>query len=309
MTIREATDSDIPEIVDLLKTSLGERQISKSEELWKWKHYSNPFGASPVLLAETQGRIIGVRTFLRWDFDLGEELIQGYRAVDTAIHPDFQRKGIFKTLTLTLIEKSSQHIQRLIFNTPNPQSTPGYLKMGWQKWGKLPLHIGVNLKTNTKPVEKTNWEELQGLITAIEARAIQSIARVKTYMKPGYLNWRYRDCPIAQYQAVSDRKTFLLIYRVKKSKFGNEFRICDLLLAKTLDTNEVNDMNEQIRTAIHRSNCQLVTYSGLQEKEHLTFLPSPKIPVGPLVTLRQLHADFNPFALSWGWSIGDLELF
>jgi hypothetical protein len=39
-------------MIGLLKKSLGEGLIPKSEALWNWKHEQNPFGASFVLLAE-----------------------------------------------------------------------------------------------------------------------------------------------------------------------------------------------------------------------------------------------------------------
>ena len=93
MIIRKATESDIPEIIDLLKRSLGESLIPKSEPLWRWKHLENPFGPSPCLLAEENGKLIGVRAFLRWDYVENQQIYHAYRAVDTATHPDHQGKG------------------------------------------------------------------------------------------------------------------------------------------------------------------------------------------------------------------------
>lgn len=64
MIIREATDSDISSIVLLLKDSLGESLTPKSEALWNWKHQTNPFGNSPILVAEDEGKLVGVRSFM-----------------------------------------------------------------------------------------------------------------------------------------------------------------------------------------------------------------------------------------------------
>jgi N-acetylglutamate synthase-like GNAT family acetyltransferase len=61
MQIRAANDSDIPAIIDLLKISLGETLLPKSENYWRWKHIENPFGPSPVLLAVEDNNLIGVR--------------------------------------------------------------------------------------------------------------------------------------------------------------------------------------------------------------------------------------------------------
>ena len=68
MTIREASGQDTAAIVSLLKLSLGEALMPKSESYWKWKHWDNPFGKSPVLLAFEKNELIGVRAFMRWDW-------------------------------------------------------------------------------------------------------------------------------------------------------------------------------------------------------------------------------------------------
>src|SRR5688572_13398222 len=104
MTIRPAEATDIPEIISLLKLSLGESFLPKSEAYWHWKHVNNPFGKSPVLLAEESNAIIGVRAFMRWQWNDGKRTIEAVRAVDTATHPDFQGKGIFTKLTMSLLK-------------------------------------------------------------------------------------------------------------------------------------------------------------------------------------------------------------
>src|SRR5688572_13844447 len=100
MQIREATELDIPIIVDLLKLSLGESLMPKSEAYWRWKHVENPFGASPVLLCFEDDMLIGVRAFMRWQWFHNGKIQTAVRAVDTATHPAHQGKGIFKKLTL-----------------------------------------------------------------------------------------------------------------------------------------------------------------------------------------------------------------
>ena len=61
------------------------------------------------------------------------------RAVDTATHPDYQGRGIFSRLTLHAIDELRADGVAFVFNTPNDQSRPGYLKMGWQPVARLPV--------------------------------------------------------------------------------------------------------------------------------------------------------------------------
>src|SRR5688500_12323348 len=117
MEIREATEADIPAIVALLKISLGENLMPKSDRYWRWKHLENPFGPSPVLLCWEGGNLIGVRAFMRWRWMWEQKNYHAVRAVDTATHPGHQGKGIFKRLTLSLVERC-RHEDHFVFNTP-----------------------------------------------------------------------------------------------------------------------------------------------------------------------------------------------
>jgi N-acetylglutamate synthase-like GNAT family acetyltransferase len=65
MQIRTATKNDIPAILNLLYLSRGEQTIAKTSEYWCWKHIDNPFGSSPVFLAQENGELIGLRTMMR----------------------------------------------------------------------------------------------------------------------------------------------------------------------------------------------------------------------------------------------------
>ena len=132
MIVRNATPEDIPAIVVLLQLSLGENLIKKSENTWNFKHVDNPFGTSHVLLAYEGDVLIGVRAFMKWKWQMGTQSWTAFRAVDTATHPDYQGKGIFKKLTLQALDDIQKGGETFVFNTPNEISRPGYLKMGWK---------------------------------------------------------------------------------------------------------------------------------------------------------------------------------
>src|SRR5690606_1498508 len=143
MDIRFAESADLDEIIDLLRVSLGESLLPKSVAYWRWKHIDNPFGPSPVLVATERGRIVGVRAFMQWRWRMGGQTLKAVRAVDTATHPDHQGKGIFRKLTLRMLDECRERGIGFVFNTPNKRSGPGYLKMGWSKAGRLPIHVAV----------------------------------------------------------------------------------------------------------------------------------------------------------------------
>ena len=141
LTIRVATAADREAIVGLCRASLGWAEGDPNEAFFAWKHDQNAFGASPAWVAVApDGSLAGVRVFLRWQFDTPSEgTISAVRAVDTATHPDWQGKGIFTRLTLGALDELRDDGLDVVFNTPNDQSRPGYLKMGWSEVGQQDL--------------------------------------------------------------------------------------------------------------------------------------------------------------------------
>ncbi|MFC5624558.1 GNAT family N-acetyltransferase [Algoriphagus winogradskyi] len=312
MQIRKAISSDLPAIIKLLRTSLGESMIPKSEELWHWKHVANPFGTSPILLAEDNGMICGVRVFLRWEFLQGEEIIKACRAVDTAIHPDYQGKGIFKNLTLSLIEELKSEGVDLIYNTPNTQSMPGYLKMGWEKWGKLPLKIHFNLSVgkSKNQSQTSDWSSISDLIKKIEHTSF-STNLIRTNLVTGYIHWRYITCPLFPYDFISDSESYLLIYRIKEGKIGRELRIVDFFQLSDFGENEKKQLNTRLKTIEKNEKVRFTSYSGLQFGKELPIEMGlmPVMSIGPEVTLRKVGLSEDLLQRPWGWSLGDLEVF
>jgi GNAT superfamily N-acetyltransferase len=130
-SIRRATEDDIPAILHLAHLTLGWEQSPRAEQFFRWKHLENPYGESPMWVAVQRGDIVGFRAFVPWHLRAADgRTIKAARAVDTATHPDYQRRGIFRNLTLHALDELAEHGIELIFNTPNKKSLPGYLDMG-----------------------------------------------------------------------------------------------------------------------------------------------------------------------------------
>ena len=318
MLVRHAEDQDIPQIVELLKTSLGENLMPKSETYWRWKHVDNPFGSSPVLVAEESGQLIGVRAFMRWEWTDGEQVYKTVRAVDTATHPAHQGKGIFKKLTLQLIDECKADGVHFIFNTPNTQSRPGYLKMGWKDAGQLPIRIFFGnplaaLASRTSN-DATNEIQVSELLTngsmgnLLEADKIVNLKHLTTQYSVAYLKWRYSQVPVTTYQGMisetgSDRE--MLIYRLKKSKIGGELRVTDYFSNRSVIS---APMLKSLRQIANRTGATHLTFSGAKNRIAAGFT----IRKGPMVTIRDIQfqkiSALHDFQY-WQPSLGDLELF
>lgn len=325
MEVRQAKEEDIPHIVNLLKVSLGETLMPKSEQFWRWKHIDNPFGESPVLVCWENGVLIGVRAFMRWEWIMNGRIFRTVRAVDTATHPDHQGKGIFRKLTLSLVDKCEKEGVDFVFNTPNLKSKPGYLKMGWTEAGRLPIHISVqpinlfkHLVTgfNTSK-EVHNGRDLEPLsrpdVEDILMPGMYASSKLVTHVTSKYLRWRYSDVPVAKYIALSEVKagalSELLIARIKVSKAGCELRIVD----RFGNTSKISrEMEEQLHILKREVKSDYSTISGLCASPSVAGGIGLTVKRGPIVTVRPLahkELEFLSNFNEWSPSIGDLELF
>jgi GNAT superfamily N-acetyltransferase len=322
--IREATEADIPAIVSLLKLSLGESLMPKSGEYWRWKHIENPFGPSPVLLAWDGTVLVGVRAFMRWEWVERGRVYRAVRAVDTATHPEYQGKGIFKKLTLSLVAHCTKLGDDFVFNTPNSQSKPGYIKMGWVEAGKMPvrfsirrpLHMGWNFLTKKEPKigptengSLRHYLEHPGLSTLLENHLQQE--KIVTNVSVPYLAWRYLQVPVADYVGVGltagDALTGLIIARIKQTRLGRELRITDCFLDHRTDKQELKG---RLRAIEKQQYIDYTTLSGTGE--HGVLGLGSIASGGPMVTVRSLGmTDLNKIIKFHLWSpaLGDLELF
>ena len=142
--IRAAEPSDRAAVLALLAASLGLSSDDHYEAFFDWKHEQNPFGRSPAWVAVDGGEVVGFRTFMRWEHRAPTgEVLPAVRAVDTATHPSHQGRGIFRRLTLQALDDLRAQGVAFVFNTPNDQSRPGYLKMGWAAVGRLAATVRV----------------------------------------------------------------------------------------------------------------------------------------------------------------------
>jgi hypothetical protein len=325
--------ADEDQIVDLLRVAMKMQDFPDLQGFWRWKHYENPFGESPGLVAVADGRMVGVRVFLRWEWHTGDRVYQAVRCVDTATHPEWGRRGIFERLTTGMIESLPGLGVDFIFNTPNQYSMPGYLKMGWVHVGALPLNIRPRRPINvaaamvrrqklggaseiTGAVDNTAVLELlrdPSVRALVETEGARPDARLHTARTPAYLEWRYGRNRWYGYRAGFDSRgssAALAVCRVSRRGPLKELLVCDLVTrpdrrSRRLATGIVGRLAREIAA-------DYVAVSGLSTPLGIA---SGFIPVGNHgrdLTVRHLETKLavDPTALgAWAASFGDLELF
>ncbi|MDX1383094.1 MAG: GNAT family N-acetyltransferase [Thermoanaerobaculia bacterium] len=325
-----AADVSAADLLELTTLSLGESP-HRTREFWRWKHEASPFGASPGLAAVAGGRPVGVRMLLRWRWVAGASGYAAVRAVDTATHPEFRRRGLFRRLTLTLLEKLEAEGVDFVFNTPNPQSRAGYLKMGWVRLGRLPVRVRPRLGGGSggdappgpggsgalKPVRELL--SLPGLPAFLEGVSAGEQRRLSTPRDVDYLRWRYEAVPGYVYGAswrLEASRGAVLIAREGLRRGRRELLVSELLVSDEAFGRA--SATALLRSVLGSSRARYALVStppataAAAAAARAGFLPP--LPLGPDVVYRPLairdrRPDLGRGVAAWGFSLGDLEVF
>jgi len=129
LVFRKGRQDDLPRIAEFRKEYFGHSLIRSHEtEYYRWKCYNNPVMAGEMWLAEDCGRLVGMKNVTPKLMKMLGKIIPVAEMGDSFTHPDYQRRGIFTTLSKASRESMLQQGVNLIYNTPNKNSLPGYLR-------------------------------------------------------------------------------------------------------------------------------------------------------------------------------------
>jgi hypothetical protein len=268
--------------------------------------------------------IVGFRTFLRWRFDLpGGGTVDVVRAVDTATAPSHRGAGIFSRLTRHALAELGAAGVGFVFNTPNDQSRPGYLKLGWEEVGRLPVQlrprsVGALPRIAGSRVPAELWSvRCDNGVPADEAladdaallsllRSQPAAAKLRTTRTVEMLRWRYCGFSPLGYRAVLGGSTAsdgLALFRLRRRGSVLECAIVDVLTPG----DDRGSAARLARRALRASGAD-VAVALAPERRWPGFVRTARI--GPNLTWRAV-TDPGPAPRrdAWALTLGDIELF
>ena len=302
---------DEDEVLQLVRASLGATEVlPQTSETWRWKHFENPFGESLMVVAELDSRIAGVRPYLRWHLLTTEgRRLEALRAVDTATHPEFRRRGVFRAMTTEANRLAQEANFDLVFNTPNDASRPGYLSMGWVTVGKPRLHARLRrpwafFRRGVSGQVPSPDAVLEHAVawTAREEFMDREPLGLRTERTPAYMHWRFARHPTVPYLAPVGTSSVVVRPNIRNGR--TEIVVSELLRA------EQDELISLIQT--NRADYLVASFRPGSPEERLIrnrrFFPVPRLGL-TLVTLPlSSRASSATEMASWDLSLGDLEL-
>jgi GNAT superfamily N-acetyltransferase len=320
--IRPIRPDDRSAVLDLLSASLHWVPNELFDRFFTWKHEQNPFGRSPAWVACDRDRLVGFRTFLRWELDHPDGRVRSaVRAVDTATHPDYQGRGVFRRLTLHAIRDLERDGVDFVFNTPNEQSRPGYLAMGWNDVGHLPVAVrargprgAIAMLRSRVPAERWSLETQAGLPasellddpgTADLLAHLSPATALRTRRNADYLRWRYGFDALGYRALAADGEPArgLAVFRLRRRGAATEAALVELLVP-----HGAPEVARSLRRDVARvSAADYVIRIGGPAVETTGFVRLPR--QGPILTWRAVCATGPaPGVGSWDLALGDVEL-
>ena len=250
MKIRIAEPSDLPAIINLLKITLGDDTRRRNIGHWRWKHLNNPFGSSVVMLAFINNKLAGMRAMMQWEFIYKAKFIKAWRAVDTCTAPEFRGRKVFSHLTSEMVQYLSGLHPAFIFNSPNPVSSAGYLKLGWEHADKVALRFRAfpkNLILNSV-IRRGTWPVAhEGVYfpgtQAIEHYLVDFNNDLITNWSVERLKWRYSLNSGIQYSSLNTANG-TVIYHLIQHRWFIELRLTEIFCLNKKDIS--SDINQLI---------------------------------------------------------------
>lgn len=321
LEVRAIVPADWPGVLALLELAMGWVPDGHHGPFLAWKHQQNVFGPSPGWVALDGGDVVGFRAFLRWDFESGTECVRAVRAVDTATHPQHRGRGIFSRLTRLALKELSADGFSFVFNTPNHQSGPGYLKMGWETVGRLPVWFRprrpgslVAMARARVPAGKWSVPTSAGVgATEVLAdhdameRLLGAMAGgegLRTRRTPAFLAWRYGFAPLA-YRAILAGPSVedgVVVFRLRQRGPAIEAAVCEVLVPG----GDRSGTTALLKEVVVASGADYAVRLGGAGVARLGFLPLPR--QGPTLMWRGLAASRMPPSDEWQLGLGDVEL-
>jgi GNAT superfamily N-acetyltransferase len=326
--VRQFQARDEPEVLALLQTAFGgwphDVQSLTPDEFFRWKHMDCPFGRSILVVAETDGAVVGFEGHLPWRLQAGEKVLQASRGTDLSVHPSYRRRGVSVAIRGAAAVRLSSEVA-LTWSNPNKQSRPGSLRFGRSEVGRVARfvqargaiaqtlgrarHRGANTPDTLEIEAPAAGEVLSDdeYVSSLLSQTSTPEDRLATVKDLDYLRWRYGQ--LEEYRAIALEQTEgggIVIFRVRRHGSFWGSHVCELFVERN-DRRLARRLLRQVR---HAASTDFIL-CAFSSRLYASMCGFVQFPGGRVLVTLPLRDGLVPDPVrpeSWALSIGDLEL-
>jgi hypothetical protein len=283
VSVVEPTALDFDEHADLLNRCFQSvlagsgTENTLSPAFFRWK-YHGPIGDAKIARVHDDGRLIAANSMFALNIVWKGQRVRAWQSCDTATDPIARGKGYYVTCLKALQEQLGPDV--IFFGFPNHNSGRGFLSSGC-----FERHL-MTAWMRPLPAWLLPGRREVDRITRFDDDAAAMFAEAAVGRPPmvertaGYLNWRYLQHPLANYEAFGLRRgghlSGVIVLRSVRS-FGQDLAlVMDFMGLDT--TAEVALLRFASRWAAARGLWPVVAFSTLLGARHAVrtaFLPVP----------------------------------
>ncbi len=130
-------------ILELTENTFPDSDI-KNPKYFHWQYNENPQGKAIIVLCfdeEKDDFVIGQKPIIPTELSLGNTYVKSSILVNSIVHSNYRRKGIFSKLLRALPDIALKEGITSAYVVPNPSSHPIYMKEGWKEITQLPFLV------------------------------------------------------------------------------------------------------------------------------------------------------------------------
>jgi hypothetical protein len=290
-----------------------------SIDLWKWRFEQNPAGQRKIKLMWEGEKLIGQYAVSPLKMKIEGTTLNTSLSLGTMTHPDFEGKGVFKSLAKSLYQQLEEENYAGVWGFPNNNSHGAFIHS--LNWKNLGIQHSLSI-----PASKLKTEKIIQDFTLFEVKRFSNehsdfIKRSRNldltvYVAKDcdYLNWRFVDKPNVTYHRYFGNfggVDFLIVCKVffdtqSKKRFLNllEVYIDDYSILHTILLNIISHIGEAIDF--------VNVWKSVFDSQHLKFerfgftlsVPQTYVGIIPFISNSNL-LDFR----RWNLCMGDSDVF
>jgi hypothetical protein len=237
-SILKLSEDDFDILIPLMKNCFG---MDVNVQYFEWKFKKNPAGFVEGYYAQhISGEIAAYYGVIPAYYFINGEKMKIYQSCDTMTHSNHRRKGLFQKLAIHCFKELKNRQELFVIGFGGGQSTPGFIKFGWQEIFKMRYYFYPRQFNVFKSLKYDKIEEIKNYENI---EHITKLSNLKSYVqsdKSGkFYNWRVSN-PLHEYKTIAVKarsnsfESYLTYYEEIDKIILFDFYISDTVLGRNL---------------------------------------------------------------------------